>query len=439
MAVSKVDLLEPLTPVAVTVNPQALVIGGGVAGMVAALGLAKQGFPVHLIERSSQLGGNARHLYKTWKKESIQAYVDGLVAQIREHPFITVHMKGRITRAEGSVGNFKTTVEKPHCTSAIDHGVVIVAVGGQAHKPDEYAYGQSQRVFTALEFDKLHLVGDERIRYGRNFVFIQCVGSRTPDRPYCSRVCCTHSIQAAIDLKEEDAERNVFILYRDIRSFGQREELYARARELGVIFMNYEMHRKPLVRPGDNEVTVVAWDHVLHEAFKITADVVVLATAVVPQSDVRELARLYRLPVDADGFLQEAHGKLRPVDFSSDGLFLAGIAHYPKPIEEVISQAMAAVARAATVLANRRIPLDSVKAQADEAKCDGCALCLDVCPYDAITLEGTAGSEEGWHLRVSPVRCKGCGNCQATCPKDAINVGGFSIRQLKAQVDAALS
>lgn len=439
MAVSKVDLLEPLAPVAVTVNPQAVVIGGGVAGMVAALGLANQGFPVHLIEKSGELGGNARHLYKTWKRESIQDYAAGLVSQVREHPFITVHMKGQVTHAEGFVGNFRTTVEKPHCTSTIDHGVVILAVGGQAHKPNEYTYGQSQRVFTALEFDKLHLVGDERIRYGRNFVFIQCVGSRMPERPYCSRVCCTHSIQAAIALKEEDPGRNVFILYRDIRSFGQREELYTRARELGVIFMSYEMHRKPVVRPRDNELTVVAWDHVLHEAFKIPADVVVLATAIVPQSDVRELARLYRLPVDGDGFLQEAHVKLRPVDFAGDGLFLAGIAHYPKPIEEVISQAMAAVARAATVLSNRRIALDSVKARVDDAKCDGCALCLDVCPYHAITLEGTVGSEEGWQLRVSPVRCKGCGSCQATCPKDAINVGGFSTRQLQAQVDAALS
>lgn len=439
MAVSKVDLLEPLASVAVTVNPQALVIGGGVAGMVAALGLANQGFPVHLIERSSQLGGNARHLYKTWKRESIPEYVEGLVAEVREHPFITVHMKARIAHAEGFVGSFRTRVEKPHCTSTLDHGVVIIAVGGQAYKPEEYGYGQSQRVLTALEFDKLHLVGDERIKQGRNFVFIQCVGSRSLERPYCSRVCCTHSIQAAIALKEESPARNVYVLYRDIRSYGQREELYTRARELGVIFMNYEMRQRPLVRPGENEVSVVAWDHVLHEPFRIFADVVVLATAIVPQSDVRELARLYRLPVDGDGFLQEAHVKLRPVDFSSDGLFLAGIAHYPKPIEEVISQSLAAVARAATVLANRRITLDSVKAHADESKCDGCALCLDVCPYDAITIEGTVGGEDGWHILVSPVRCKGCGSCQATCPKDAINVGGFTFQQLKAQVDAALS
>ncbi len=439
MAVTKVGLLTPLMPVAVTVNPQALVIGGGVAGMVAALGLANQGFPVHLIEKSSQLGGNARHLYKTWKRESIQEYVEGLVAQVKEHPFITVHMKARISHSEGFVGNFRTTVEKPHCVSTIDHGIVILAVGGQAYKPDEYAYGQSPRVLTALEFDKLHLVGDERIRYGKSFVFIQCVGSRNADRPYCSRVCCTHSIQAAIALKEEDPGRNVFILYRDIRSFGQREELYTRARELGVIFMNYDLHQKPIVRPGDSEVSVVAWDHVLHDAFRITADVVVLATAIVPQADVRDLARLYRLPVDADGFLQEAHVKLRPVDFSSDGLYLAGIAHYPKPIEEVIAQALAAVARAATVLANRRIALDSVKARADDTKCDGCALCLDVCPYDAIAIEGTVGGDEGWRILVNPIRCKGCGSCQATCPKDAINVGGFSYRQLKAQVDAVLS
>jgi heterodisulfide reductase subunit A len=438
MAVAKAALMKPLPPVMVGVNPNALVIGGGVAGMVVAMGLADQGFPVHLVEKSSQLGGNARHLYRTWRDESIPAFVEDLVARVKAHELITIHLKGQVTHAEGFIGNFRSTVSKPACTTTINHGAAVFATGGQAFKPDEYGYGHSQRVFTALEFDKLHLVGDERIKHGNSFVFIQCVGSREVSRKYCSRVCCTHSIQSAIALKDEDPERSVYILYRDIRSFGLREELYRKARELGVIFINYDIHQKPDVRVKEDEIRVVVCDHVLHQPFVIPADVVVLATAILPSPEVVELAKLYKLPVDNDGFLQEAHVKLRPVDFASDGLFLAGLAHYPKPMEEVVAQAQAAVARAVTVLSNRRIDLDSIKAIVDARRCDGCALCVDVCPYHAITLEPE--EKDGKRLvTVSVARCKGCGACQATCPKEGINVGGFTYRQLLAQVDAVLN
>jgi heterodisulfide reductase subunit A2 len=439
MAVAKAGLLKPLPPVSVGVNPKALVIGGGVAGIVAALGLAEQGFPVHLVEKSSQLGGNARHLFRTWKGELIPEFVGALVARVKDQSLITVHLKSQVTQAEGFVGNFHSTITNSHCSVKVDHGVAILAVGGQAYKPDEFGYGQSSRIFTSLEFDKLHLVGDERIKYGRNFVFIQCVGSRTPERPYCSRVCCTHSIQAAIELKEEDPQRRIYILYRDIRSFGPREELYTKARELGIVFINYEMHHKPIVRiQDDGTVRVIVRDHVLHDPLSITADVVALAAAIVPQPEAKDLARLYKVPVDADGFFQEAHAKLRPLDFASDGLYLAGLAHYPKPIEEVVAQAYAAVARAATVLSKRRIELDAIKAEVSPELCDGCALCLDVCPYHAISLEEVEGKEGKQRIVVNAARCKGCGVCQATCPKEGVGVGGFTYRQLLAQVAAAL-
>jgi heterodisulfide reductase subunit A2 len=438
MAVAKVALLGPLAPVSVRVNPQALVIGGGVAGMVSALGLADQGFPVHLVERSSQLGGNGRHLFKTWKNEPIQDFVEGLVARVRDHDLITVHMKAQVTHAEGFIGNFRSTITKPNCTTTVEHGAAILATGGQAYKPSEYGYQQSRDVLTALEFDKLHLVGDERVRRGLSFVFVQCVGSREPERPYCSRVCCTHSVQAAITLKEEKPERNVFILYRDMRTYGQREELYKKARELGVIFINYEMHRKPDVRVDNDRLDVVVFDHVLHEPLRIPADMVVLATAIVPSPGVGDLANLYKAPVDADGFLQEAHAKLRPVDSATDGLFLAGVAHYPKPMEEVVAQAYAAVARTVTVLSNRVINLDSIKAMPDPERCDGCALCLDVCPYHAISLNDADGAGTKPCIAVNAARCKGCGICQATCPKEGVEVGGFSYRQLSAQVKAAV-
>lgn len=445
MAVSKAALLEPIPPVSVRITPQVLVIGGGLAGMVSALTLAEQGFPVHLVEKSGQLGGNARHLFKTWQDEPVPAYIDKLAASIRDHSLITSHLKSAVVQAEGYVGSFRSVIQKPTGSVTVDHGVVILATGGQAFKPDEYDYGLSQNIFTSLEFDKLHAVEDERIKNGRNFVFIQCVGSREPDRNYCSRVCCTHSIQSAIALKEEKPERRVFILHRDIRTYGLREALYKRARELGVIFINYDVHQKPNVVVNEDNIDVIVWDHILHEPFSIPADVVTLAAAIVPNPDTREIAKLYKLPVDMDGFLLEAHVKLRPVDMATDGIFLAGLAHYPKPIEESIAQAQAAAARAGTVLSSRWVDLDLVKARVDEAKCDCCALCLDVCPYEALAIEREDGNrtaaENGngkQKLVVRAAKCKGCGTCQATCPKEGISVTGFSYGQLSAQVRAAL-
>jgi heterodisulfide reductase subunit A len=438
MAVAKVALLEPLPPLSVPVNQAALVVGGGVAGMTAALGLSRQGFAVHLVEKSPRLGGNALHLFKTWKNEPIQAHVDELRALVKSDANISLHFDSQVTRAEGFVGNFRSAVATPEGEVVVEHGVGIVATGGRPYRPEEYAYGQSRRVFTALEFDKLHLLDDERIKHGNNFVFIQCVGSREPARPYCSRVCCTHAVQAAIDLKREDPERNVFILYRDLRTYGQREELYKKARELGVIFINYGIHVKPQVRvQNDERLEVLVWDHVLHQPFKLPADVLVLATAIVPYPEAQALAQVYKLPADSDGFFQEAHVKLRPVDFATDGLFLAGLAHYPKPIEESINQARAAVARAVTVLSKTRIDMDAIKAVVDEAKCDGCALCIDVCPYHAISLEELAEGKR--RVVVNQAQCKGCGCCMATCPKEGVNVSGFSYQQLAAQVTAALS
>jgi len=438
MAVAKVGLLEPLAPLSVPVSHSALVVGGGVAGMSAALGLSRQGFAVHLVEKTPRLGGNALHLFKTWKNEPIQAFVDRLVSEVKADPNISLHLGLQVSRAEGFVGGFRSTIGEGPQARVVEHGVGIVATGGRPHRPDEYAYGQSRRVFTALEFDKLHLLEDERIQHGRNFVFIQCVGSREPDRPYCSRVCCTHAVQAAIDLKREDPERMVFILYRDLRTYGQREELYQKARELGVIFINYEMHAKPQVRvQSDDRLEVLVWDHILHQPFKLPADVLVLATAIVPYPEAAHLAAVYKLPQNPDGFFQEAHAKLRPVDFASEGLFMAGLAHYPKPIEESISQAGAAVARAATVLSKTRIDLDAVQAVVDPVRCDGCALCLDVCPFQAISLLELGDDKKV--VAINPAQCKGCGCCMATCPKEGVDVAGFSYRQLAAQVAAALA
>ena len=342
-------------PVRVGVNPQVLVVGGGVAGMVAALGFAEQGFPVHLVEKSPELGGTARHLYRTWKKESISAFVNDLAARVKEHPLTTIHLRSMVTGADGFTGNYRSSIRKQNSTMSLEHGVVVLAPGGSPCRPDEYGYGRSHRVVTSLELDKLRAMGDERIKYSHNFVFIQCVGSRESNRPYCSRICCTHSLQSAIALKEENRERSVFILYRDMRSYGQREELYRYAREVGVVFINYGIHEKPGVLVQEDELDVVVWDHVLHEPFNISADLVILASAVLPGPDTAELAKLYGAALDEDGFFRQGSANTGLVDVSASGVFFAGLAVHPKSIEESIAEARAAVARATTILSRRQI------------------------------------------------------------------------------------
>lgn len=441
MAVAKVSLQEPLPAVTVNVNPTVLVVGGGVAGMTTALGLADQGFPVHLVEKSSQLGGNARHLYRTWKGEDIAKFVENLSDKVKSHPYIRVYLKSEVVAAEGYVGHFRSTVQKGGATFIVDHGVTVLAVGGMAYKPNEYGYAESQRVLTSLEFDKLRAVGDERITGAKSFVFIQCVGSREPHRPYCSRLCCTHAIQAAVELKDEDPTREIYILYRDVRTYGLRESVYRQAREKGVVFVRYDLEHKPAVRLGPTELYVRVMDDVLQKPLSLRADVIALATAIVPQPAVAELAAIYKLPLNADGFFQESHAKLRPVEFLSEGIYMAGLAHAPKPLDEVIVQAQAVTARAAAILATRRRSLDAVKAHVVIDNCDGCALCLDVCPYGAIDWRN--GSPKECEAKsavrlpvINTALCKGCGICQATCPKDGIRVGGFSGPQLSRQLQA---
>ncbi len=442
MAVAKVAWQNPLENVSVPITGRALVIGGGLAGMAAALNMARQGFPVDLVEKGSVLGGNALHLHTTWTGEHISNRLYNLVHDVRNCQLITVHMETEVVAAEGYVGNFISTLRgKSGRKSTIAHGVTVIATGGTRLMPDEYGYSEHREVVSALEFDKLKEVGDVHVRNANSFVFIQCVGSREEDRNYCSKVCCTHSVQAAIELKKENSARQVYILYRDMRTYGQREALYKQARELGVVFINYELHGKPEVEKNDAGFAVTVWDHVLHRPLLIQADMIVLAAAILPAPGAEKLARLYKVPLDNHGFFQEAHAKLRPVDFATDGLFVAGMAHYPKPVEESIAQALAASARAATLLSQDEIVLDGIKAEVDPDFCDGCALCIDVCPYHAITLvesKDKNGVEEQI-VSVNKAHCKGCGLCQGTCPKRGISVAGFTFKQIESQIEAALT
>lgn len=439
MAAAKVTYGDSLKPISVPITQKGLVIGGGVAGMTSALNLAEQGFEVHLVEQTDSLGGNALHLKHTWAGEHVPTQVAKLVDKVIWNEKIILHKEARVTAVDGFVGNFHSTITtKDGKTKVIDHGAGIVATGGEVFTPHEYNYDNITRVVTSVQFDKLFELKEKHVNNAKRFVFIQCVGSREGENMYCSKVCCTHSVQSAIALKKGNPDRNVYILYRDMRTYGQREALYKQARKLGVIFINYELHGKPKVTEKGNSINVEVWDHVLHRPLNIECDLVILATAVRPKADAAELGKLYKVPVDGHGFFQEAHAKLRPVDFSTDGMFVAGLAHYPKPIEESVAQALAASSRAATLLSKTSISLDAIKATVDEDYCDGCALCVDVCPYNAITLTNRSGGE-GQIIQVNKAQCKGCGLCQGTCPKRGVFVAGFTMKQISAQIQAALA
>ena len=442
MAVAKVARQFSLQPISVPINQKGLVVGGGIAGLTSALNLARQGFEVHLVEKTQALGGNAMFLGHTWSGEAISDRTVKLIDEVGHNENIILHTGFEVTAAEGFVGNFRSTIStKDGLTKTIEHGVGIVATGGRPLRPREYGYGRIPNVVTSLEFDRLFKLKEQHAVRAKSIVFIQCVGSREKERMYCSKVCCTHSVQTAIDLKQEDPKRMIYILYRDMRTYGQREALFKKARQLGVIFINYELHGKPRVEVKHKKALVEVWDHVLHRPLEIEADMVVLATAIVANPDSDKLNKLYKVAQDGDGFYQEAHAKLRPVDFATDGLFVAGLAHYPKPVEESVAQALAASARAATLLSRSEVSLDAVKAEPDLAHCDGCALCLDVCPYHAISLVEETG-EDGLtakYIAVNKAQCKGCGLCQGTCPKRGVVVQGFTMEQISAQIEAALT
>ena len=443
MAVAKVASAVPLAPVTVPITQRGLVIGGGIAGMTAALNLANQGFEVDLVEKSARLGGNALNLKHTYSGVHIPMQVAKLIDNVMVHENINLHTQTQVSAAEGFVGNFTTTLKSEgRKKKTVKHGVTVVATGGQPFRPTEYGYKQIRCVVTAIEFEKLHELKEKHVKHGKSFVFIQCVGSREKGRMYCSKVCCTHSVQSAIELKREDPARSVYILYRDMRTYGEREYLYKKAREMGVVFINYELHGKPKVSEVDKRIRVDVWDHVLHRPVRITADMVILATAIVGTAEIDRLAGMYRLPLDDNGFFQEAHAKLRPIDFTTEGVFCAGLAQYPKPVDESVSQALAASARATTLLSRREVTLDAIKAVVNEQKCDGCALCIDVCPYHAIELiERNQGRDlpPVKLVRINSAECKGCGICQGTCPVRGVDIAGFTMHQFSSQIAAALN
>ena len=434
MAVNRVALQIPLQEEELDVDQRAMVIGGGLSGISAAQALSKQGYEVHLIERQARLGGNANYLYQTAQGEDIGRELAEMVEQVDNDDKIVCHLDTELTAVDGFVGNFRSTLVKDGKKETIEHGVAVIASGAQELRPEEYCYGQDQRILTGLEFDRMLKEKSSDLSRAESVAFIQCVGSREPDRPYCSRLCCTHSVASALHLKEMNPEMNVFILYRDIRTYGEREGLYQKAREKGVIFIRYNVDAKPAVSLENGSLELSVQDHILGRPITFNADYLVLASAIVSHRD-ETLARFFKVPMNEDGFFAEAHVKLGPSEFASDGVFLCGLAHYPKPIDEAIAQAQAAASRAVVLLSKKTIKTSGTVAYVMQNRCTGCGVCVSVCPYNAPSLiaEGpNAGKAE-----INPVLCKGCGSCSSSCRSNAAQLRGFEQSQIMAMINAA--
>ncbi|CAN2042094.1 heterodisulfide reductase subunit A2 [Candidatus Magnetomoraceae bacterium gMMP-15] len=432
MSVAKVALSEPLQEAELEVNQTAMVLGGGISGMAAAKSLSLQGYETHLIEQNSELGGQALSLFKTIQGDNVQSKISELINDIREDENIHVHLNTKLKKVDGFVGNFKSTLSSDNKDEEIEYGVAVLATGASAYTPSEYNYGKDSRIITSLDLDKKFIEDDPSLKEMQSAVFIQCVGSREPDRPYCSRVCCTHSIDNALELKRINPDMNIYILYRDIRTYGEREYLYKKAREAGVIFIRYNVDDKPEVSIKDGKLFTTITDHILGVPIEIETDLITLATAIIPYNN-DEIAQFFKIAVNDDGFFVEKHAKLGPSEFATDGVFLCGLNHYPKPIEEAIAQSQAAVSRAVTLLARKNIFTSGTVAMTAPSNCAACGTCISICPYSA-PFYTEAGPFKG-KAEINPVLCKGCGLCAASCRSGAIHLKGFDNNQIFAQID----
>ncbi|MEA3441125.1 MAG: FAD-dependent oxidoreductase [Chloroflexota bacterium] len=442
MAIARAIELQPLKVAEVPVNNAALILGGGAAGMTAALTLADQGFPVHLVERDENLGGNLLQLRfflpenKNRNGWSPQEYLADIVYKVRKHPLITVHLRTVLEDTMGFMGNFTTTLARDGHSLQVKHGATIVAIGGEEYKGTEYGYGTDERILTQLEFEKLLSKQPRGAVEYNSVAMILCVG---PAEKYCSRICCTTALKNAIKLKELNQEADVTILYRDIRTYGLKEHLYTDARRLGVRFIQYDFDRKPEVLVADGaELEINVYEKLLGRDISIKPDLLVLSTPIVSSRSARELASRLKLSIDMDGFFLEAHVKLRPVDFTADGFFMAGMAHYPKFLDESIAQAKAAASRAAIILSQDTMLTNARVAHVDTEKCVGCLTCVRICPYNVPVVSNnyTGIGDILGAAFIEPAICHGCGSCVSECPAKAIQLLHYTDAQTLTKVDA---
>ena len=431
MSVAKAGLLEPLPEPILNIDQNALVIGGGVAGMEAAKNLAGQGYFTYLVEREGKLGGNAQSLHETWRGEDIQGYLHGLIQEVEAAENIEICSGAEITEVDGFVGNFKTTIEQGQESRTLEHGVTIMATGATEHAPEDPALIESPRVMTGLQLQQGFVKGDSRLNGLGTAVFLQCHGSRIPERPFCSKVCCTQSIKSALELKERNPDMHIYVVYRDMRPYGLREDLYREARTRGISFVRYNFEKELKIEPGDQKVEIKFTDTVFRKEVTIHSDLLVLASAIVPEKE-NPLSRFFKVSQNEDGFFAEAHVKLRPVDFATDGVFVCGLAHSPKPIDESIAQAQAAAARAVTLLSAKSLPVSGTVAEVDPRTCSSCGVCVSICPYSAPRVDEKTGK-----AMIESTLCKGCGLCVASCRSGALHLKGFETSQIMGMIDCA--
>ncbi|MFH0960788.1 MAG: CoB--CoM heterodisulfide reductase iron-sulfur subunit A family protein [Pseudomonadota bacterium] len=438
MSVARASYLEPLQEFDLPLNKAVLVVGGGIAGMTSALSLVNQGFEVYLVEKDADLGGMARRIHYTLEGLNVQAYLQDLIQKIYQQPLVHVITDATISDVSGYVGNFSTTVMSEGRIRHIKHGVAVLASGADEYKPKEYLYGKDSRVLTQLELEQ-QVVNKEKSLIGcQSLVMIQCVGCRNDERNYCARVCCTHAVKNALKLKELNPQMDIYIIFRDMRTYGSNEDYYREASNKGIKFIRYEPQSKPEVEAGESDegqpvLRVAVTDFVLGKKLAIDADYVALSAAVIPAEDTPKLSQLFKVALSPEGFFQEAHVKLRPVDFAAEGVFLCGTAHYPKHISETINQAYGAAGRAAVLLSQDSVSASGSVCEVKTEFCVSCGACITGCTYGAIEFHDTP---QGKKARVIPVLCKGDGLCNAKCPTGAISLKHYTDEEIFRQIDA---
>ncbi len=439
MAVARARYLRALETGQLPVTQSALIIGGGLAGMTAALAVADQGFQVHVVEKEAQLGGNLRHVHTTLERRDVQDYLRGLIQRVGSHPHIKVHLRATPVRIAGHIGNFKTAIVehgengKPAETT-LSHGVTIIATGGVERRTERYLRGQNPRVVTQRELEESLATGSlpEELGDRPTIVMIQCVESRDQQHPYCSRVCCSTAVKNALEIKRQRPGANVIVLAKDIRTYGFRELKFQEAREKGIIFIRHPESQDPVVTQEDGRLSVQVTDAATGRQVSLNPDVLALSVGITPAEDNAVLSPMLRTALTADGFFLEAHPKLRPVDLANEGEFICGLAHSPRFIDETIAQAKAAAGRAATVLSKSYLAIPGQIATVIAANCVACATCVRTCPYGAPAINELKKAE------IQGAKCMGCGSCVAACPSRTIVLRHQEDRQVSAMLDELL-
>ena len=433
MGVAKARLLEPLEEVEISVAPSALVIGGGVVGMGSALNLAEQGFEVHLVEKEGELGGTLRGVYKLFPtNEEATRLTNPLIKKVKNHPKIHTYLSSKLKQVAGFIGNFDVTVAQDGRESKFNVGTIIVAIGAEELKPvGQYSYGEMPNVLTQLELEERMKKGES---LGKNVVMINCVGARVSERTYCSRICCMTAIKNAYLIKESNPKAKVWILHRDLMTYGvEFENYYRRAMELGVRFIRYSLERPPEVI-GDGKAEKIRVYHELRKKeLELPCDMVVLTTPLIPHEDSQEISKMLKVSLDEFGFLLEAHLKLRPVEFAMDGIYICGSARWPTDVTEGISQAYAAASKAAIPLRIGYVKPEAITSSVNETMCSGCGICVSLCPYKAMELVAKDGRNVAHSITAL---CKGCGTCGAACRAGAITMNHFRDEEIVAQIGA---